>query len=144
MATADQSLIDASISSVPATMQAAVYRGRNDVRLESVPVPEISAGELLVRVHTCGVCGTDLKKIATGSHSAPRIFGHETSGVVAAIGQGVDQFRSATESYFFTTSRAVTVTTADIRLSRSAKPTKRSARRRVLSLPEEGSPNTFE
>jgi L-iditol 2-dehydrogenase len=47
---------------------------------------------LLLRVHTCGVCGTDLKKIATGSHSAPRIFGHETSGVVAAVGAGVRQF----------------------------------------------------
>lgn len=78
--------------SVPATMQAAVYRGINDVRLESVPVPQIGAGELLVRVHTCGICGTDLKKIATGSHPAPRIFGHETSGVVAAVGQGVSEF----------------------------------------------------
>jgi L-iditol 2-dehydrogenase len=93
MATADQSLVEASTSSIPATMQAAVYRGRNDVRLENVPVPKIGAAELLLRVHTCGVCGTDLKKIATGSHSAPRIFGHETSGMVAAIGQGIDQFR---------------------------------------------------
>jgi L-iditol 2-dehydrogenase len=101
MATADQSLIEASISSIPATMQAAVYRGRNDVRLENVPVPDISAGELLVRVHTCGVCGTDLKKIATGSHSAPRIFGHETAGVVAATGQGVDQFRLGDRVVFF-------------------------------------------
>jgi L-iditol 2-dehydrogenase len=73
-------------------MLAAVYRGKNDVRLETVPVPPIGAGELLVRVHTCGVCGTDLKKISTGSHSAPRIFGHETSGVVAAIGEGVSDF----------------------------------------------------
>ena len=73
-------------------MLAAVYRGVNDVRLETVPVPQIGAGELLLRVHTCGVCGTDLKKIATGSHSAPRIFGHETSGVVAAVGAGVRQF----------------------------------------------------
>jgi L-iditol 2-dehydrogenase len=48
---------------------------------------------LLVRVHTCGICGTDLKKIASGSHSAPRIFGHETSGVVAAAGEGVSQFK---------------------------------------------------
>ena len=46
----------------------------------------------MLRVHTCGVCGTDLKKIATGSHSAPRIFGHETSGVVAAVGAGVSRF----------------------------------------------------
>jgi len=75
--------------SIPATMQAAVYRGVNDVRMEVVPVPKIGPGEMLVRVHSCGVCGTDLKKISTGSHSAPRIFGHETSGVVAAVGEGV-------------------------------------------------------
>jgi len=74
---------------IPATMQAAVYRGVNDVRVETVPVPEIGRGEMLIRVHSCGVCGTDLKKISTGSHSAPRIFGHETSGVVAAVGEGV-------------------------------------------------------
>jgi L-iditol 2-dehydrogenase len=77
---------------IPTTMTAAVYRGKNDVRLETVPVPEIGRGEILVKVHTCGICGTDLKKIATGSHSAPRIFGHETAGTVAAVGEGVTQF----------------------------------------------------
>lgn len=80
-------------ATIPATMQAAVYRGKNDVRLETVPVPRIGRGEMLVRVHTCGVCGTDLKKIALGSHSAPRIFGHETSGMVSAVGDGVHQFQ---------------------------------------------------
>ena len=74
------------------TMQAAVYRGKNDVRLETVPVPEIGKGELLVRIHTCGICGTDLKKIHTGSHSAPRIFGHEMAGQVVAMGEGVKNF----------------------------------------------------
>jgi L-iditol 2-dehydrogenase len=78
---------------IPTTMQAAVYRGVGEVRVESVPVPQIGAGELLLRVHTCGICGTDLKKIATGSHSAPRIFGHETSGVVAAVGANVTKFK---------------------------------------------------
>ena len=73
---------------IPTKMQAAVYRGQNDVRLETVPVPEIGPGDLLVRVHTCGICGTDLKKIATGSHSAPRIFGHETAGQVVADWRG--------------------------------------------------------
>src|SRR5271169_2643636 len=77
---------------IPTTMTAAVYRGVNDVRLETVPVPQIGAGEILVRVHTCGICGTDLKKIATGSHSAPRIFGHETTGVVVAAGERVTEF----------------------------------------------------
>jgi L-iditol 2-dehydrogenase len=92
MATADQYSIESDARQIPPTMQAAVYRAVNDVRLETVPVPQIGRGELLVRVHTCGVCGTDLKKIATGSHSAPRIFGHETSGTVAAVGEGVTDF----------------------------------------------------
>jgi L-iditol 2-dehydrogenase len=74
-------------------MLAAVYRGRDDVRMERIPVPEIGRSEVLMRVHTCGICGTDLKKISTGSHSAPRIFGHETVGVVAAVGAGVSAFR---------------------------------------------------
>ena len=92
MAKAGLFAVEQNTGSIPANMQAAVYRGVNDVRMETVPVPQIGAGELLVRVHTCGVCGTDLKKIATGSHSAPRIFGHETSGVVAAVGAGVRDF----------------------------------------------------
>ena len=78
---------------VPSTMKAAVYRGINDVRIETVAVPEIESDELLIRVHTCGICGTDLKKISTGSHSAPRIFGHETSGIVARVGPDVRAFR---------------------------------------------------
>src|SRR6202789_287656 len=76
----------------PATMQAAVYHGVNDVRIESVPVPTIGPGEVLIQVHSCGICGTDLKKIHTGSHSAPRIFGHETVGTIAAVGAEVDSF----------------------------------------------------
>src|SRR6266480_5427857 len=88
MAIAGQFAIEERKRSIPLTMMAAVYRGVNDIRLETVPVPKIGAGELLLRVHTCGICGTDLKKIATGSHSAPRIFGHETSGEIAAVGEG--------------------------------------------------------
>ncbi|MFZ3265101.1 MAG: zinc-dependent dehydrogenase [Terriglobales bacterium] len=84
--------VESGVGRIPATMKAAVYRGVNDVRLEEVPVPEIGAGEMLVRVHTCGICGTDLKKISTGSHSAPRIFGHETSGVVAKVGESVREY----------------------------------------------------
>jgi L-iditol 2-dehydrogenase len=93
MAIAGQYSVETDSRSIPKTMHAAVYRGVNDVRLESVPVPQIGPREILVRVHSCGVCGTDLKKISTGSHSAPRIFGHETSGVVAGVGQDVDQYR---------------------------------------------------
>lgn len=94
MGIAGQIAVEKKTWAVPATMLAAVYRGVNDVRLETAPVPQIGAREILVRVHTCGICGTDLKKIATGSHSAPRIFGHEISGVVAAVGNEVHDFRA--------------------------------------------------
>ena len=77
---------------VPTTMRAAVYRGVNDVRIETIPVPETGPGEVLVKIHTCGICGTDLKKIHTGSHSAPRVFGHEMSGTVVRVGDDVSGF----------------------------------------------------
>jgi len=77
-------------SKLPERMQAAVYRGVNDVRVENVPVPEIGPCEVLVRIRACGVCGTDLKKIHTGSHSPPRIFGHEMAGEIAAVGSAVE------------------------------------------------------
>jgi L-iditol 2-dehydrogenase len=51
---------------IPSTMRAVVYRGINDMRLEIVPVPQIGPGELLIKIATCGVCGTDLKKIHMG------------------------------------------------------------------------------
>src|SRR5437868_4184729 len=92
MATLTQASAHRERSAIPTHMQAAVYRGVNDVRVETVPVPQIGVGEVLIRVHTCGICGTDLKKIHTGSHSAPRIFGHEISGVIAAIGSEAQGF----------------------------------------------------
>ena len=79
-------------SKIPSTMRAVVYRGINDMRVETVPVPTIGPGELLIRVATCGICGTDLKKIHMGSHSAPRIFGHEMAGTVVQVGEGVTKY----------------------------------------------------
>ena len=86
-----------TLPTIPATMRAAVYRGVNDVRVETVPVPldadgGIGRGEVLVRIDTCGICGTDLKKIHSGSHSAPRIFGHEMAGTIVMVGAGVKGF----------------------------------------------------
>jgi L-iditol 2-dehydrogenase len=92
MATATNKAPALADETIPATMKAAVYRGIKDVRVETVPVPEIGPGEVLIRVHSCGICGTDLKKIHTGSHSAPRIFGHETSGTIVKTGEGVEGF----------------------------------------------------
>lgn len=74
------------------TMQAAVYRGTHSISCESVPVPDISAGELLVRVRACGICGTDLKKIAHGLVPPPRVFGHEIAGTVVRVGGKVSGF----------------------------------------------------
>jgi len=62
------------------------------VTIADLPVPRVGPGEVRVSVLECGICGTDLKKISTGSHSAPRIFGHETSGVIAKVGEGVHKF----------------------------------------------------
>jgi L-iditol 2-dehydrogenase len=78
---------------IPATMRAAVYRGKRRVVVEDVPVPRIAAGEVLIRVAACGICGTDLKKIEHGFVAAPQIFGHEVSGTVVAVGAGVTQWK---------------------------------------------------
>jgi L-iditol 2-dehydrogenase len=86
-----------TLPTIPATMRAAVYRGVNDVRVETVPVPlngdgTLDPGEVLLRIDTCGICGTDLKKIHSGSHSAPRVFGHEMAGTIVMLGAGVSHF----------------------------------------------------
>ena len=70
------------------TMQAAVLYGQEDVRLESVPVPSIAPGELLVRVRAALTCGTDVKVFRRGYHAKmiqpPALFGHELAGDVVA------------------------------------------------------------
>ena len=73
-------------------MRAAVYRGNGSVKVESVATPAIGRGELLIRVEACGICHTDLKKIEYNLLPGPRIYGHETAGVVAAAGAGVRDF----------------------------------------------------
>jgi len=78
---------------VPSTMRAAVYRGKGKVVVETVPVPATGAGEVLIRVAACGICGTDLKKIEYGFVAAPQIFGHEVSGTVVAVGSGVTKWK---------------------------------------------------
>lgn len=77
---------------MPERMRAAVYRGHGSVRVEEIPTPRIGPGELLVRVGSCGICHTDLKKIEHNLLAPPRIFGHETAGEVVAAGAGVRDF----------------------------------------------------
>ena len=69
-------------------MRAIVYRGANDLRFETIPVPAIGPNELLVKVAVCGVCPTDIKKIHYGLVPPPRVFGHETAGTIVKIGGG--------------------------------------------------------
>ena len=73
-------------------MQAAVYLGDSKVSVQQIPTPSIGAGELLVRVESCGICHTDLKKIEYNLLTPPRIYGHETAGQVVALGPGVRGF----------------------------------------------------
>jgi L-iditol 2-dehydrogenase len=74
-------------------MHAAVYRGQSTVGVEEIPTPAIGPGEILIRVEACGICHTDLKKIEHNLLAPPRIFGHETAGVVAAVGSGVTAYQ---------------------------------------------------
>jgi L-iditol 2-dehydrogenase len=76
---------------IPTEMQAVVYRGINDLRVETVPVPAISDDELLVKVAVCGVCPTDIKKIQYGTVPPPRIFGHETAGTIVRVGRRISR-----------------------------------------------------
>src|ERR1700722_14462355 len=78
------------------TMRAAVLHGREDVRIESVPVPKAAPGELIVRVGAALTCGTDLKVFRRGYHARmivpPALFGHELAGTVVQAGADVTDF----------------------------------------------------
>ncbi|WP_448602349.1 zinc-dependent dehydrogenase [Thermoleptolyngbya sp.] len=70
-------------------MKAQVFRGVNQLSYEDVPVPELAADEVLVQVRVVGLCQSDIKKIRYPLYEPPRIFGHETAGVIAAVGADV-------------------------------------------------------
>ncbi|HEU5222926.1 MAG TPA: alcohol dehydrogenase catalytic domain-containing protein [Candidatus Lumbricidophila sp.] len=86
-------------------MRSAQYYGRNDIRLEDVPMPVPREGEVLVEVEFCGICGTDVEEFHDGplvvnvephpltGTKAPLALGHEVVGIVAGHGPGVDPTR---------------------------------------------------
>jgi L-iditol 2-dehydrogenase len=78
--------------SIPKEMRAAVYTGNGRVEVRTVATPSIEPREILVRVESCGICHTDLKKIENDLLVPPRIYGHETAGIVAAVGSLVSKF----------------------------------------------------
>ncbi|OCC25721.1 alcohol dehydrogenase [Croceicoccus estronivorus] len=77
-------------------MQLARVHGPGDVRLDDVPIPQPGAGEAIVRVAACGICGSDLGFIAQGGMGGgeplaePLPIGHEFAGEVVAVGPGVE------------------------------------------------------
>src|ERR1700758_3604175 len=78
-------------------MTAAVLYGKEDVKIEQVPIPTLEEGEVLVKVHVALTCGTDLKVYQRGYHARmivpPALFGHELAGVVEEVGEGVHSFK---------------------------------------------------
>ncbi len=79
------------------TMQAAVYHGPNDIRVETVPYPELGPGELIIKVLSANICGTDLRILHGGHRHYPdgtiRIPGHEVVGEIAAVGMDQDKYK---------------------------------------------------
>ena len=84
-------------------MKAARFYDRNDIRIEDIPTPEVQPGEVLVKVAWCGICGTDLHEYLDGpifcpkhghphpisGEDSPVTLGHEFSGIVEALGEGI-------------------------------------------------------
>ena len=83
----------ATLNAIPKTMRAGVFREKGIVRVEDVPVPEVGAKEVLIKVAACGICGTDIKKIFHRYVEPPQILGHELAGTVVAVGPGVTKFK---------------------------------------------------
>ena len=71
-------------------MKAAVLHANKDVRYDDIPTPVVENGTVLVKVVATGICGSDLPRVHNnGAHNYPIILGHEFSGYVEEIGQGV-------------------------------------------------------
>ena len=77
-------------------MRAAVWYGKDDIRIEDVLIPDFSENEVLLKVLACGLCKTDVKKIqgttlqTKGLLDPPRVFGHEIVGIIDKIGSNLE------------------------------------------------------
>ncbi len=72
-------------------MNAVIYHSYDDIRIENGPIPSISDSELLVRVHGCGLCGSDILKIVQQA-PPPVVLGHELTGTIVERGRDVTNF----------------------------------------------------
>jgi L-iditol 2-dehydrogenase len=73
-------------------VKVARFYAPGDIRLEEMPEPQVSAGEVKIRVKNCSACGTDVKILRSGhpNMSAPQVMGHEIAGEITDIGEGVE------------------------------------------------------
>ena len=79
---------------MPLTMNALVLHAVGDARYEQIAKPEVTPGEVLVRVGFCGVCGSDIPRtFVKGTYNFPTVCGHEFAGTVEACGEGVDEYK---------------------------------------------------
>jgi L-iditol 2-dehydrogenase len=78
-------------------MTAAVLYGKEDIKIEQVPIPRVEEGEVLIKVAVALTCGTDLKVFKRGYHARmitpPALFGHELAGTIVEVGAGVKEFK---------------------------------------------------
>lgn len=79
------------------TMRAARMYGKQDIRIEDVPIPSPGRGEILLKVKAAAICGTDIRMFRHGvagvSEDHPLILGHEISGIIDRVGEGVENYR---------------------------------------------------
>jgi len=73
-------------------MKCAMYYNNSDIRLEELPVPKIKADELLVKMHACGICGSDVLEWYR-IKKAPLVLGHEMTGEIVEVGKNVNKYR---------------------------------------------------
>jgi alcohol dehydrogenase len=94
MATAVERKAHPGIASIPKTMRAAVFAERGRVELREKPVPDIGAGEALLRITTTTICGTDVHIVKGEYPVEPGLtLGHEPVGVIARLGPGVTGYQ---------------------------------------------------
>ena len=116
-------------------MKAARFYDKGDIRIEDIPEPTVAPGTVGINVAWCGICGTDLHEFMEGpifippcghphpisGESAPVTMGHEFSGVVYAVGEGVDALKSGNTSWSNPTSSATTYRPAKAATTTSPK-----------------------
>ncbi|MDI6856170.1 MAG: zinc-dependent dehydrogenase [Candidatus Thermoplasmatota archaeon] len=73
-------------------MRVAMYYNNKDIRIEEMPIPKISADELLVKVMACGICGSDVMEWYR-IKKAPLVLGHEVTGIVEKVGENIKNYK---------------------------------------------------